>query len=197
MLHRLLSEGRISRREFIARVSALGFNGRRVTRVSEQRRLKRRHPKKGGRFILATSGGSTTDSMDPGTLVSNNNQNVNWQMRNCLVEIDHEFNAIPELAESWDSTPDAKVWTFKLRQGVEFHNGKTMTAEDVVFSINHHLGEKSKSAAKGYLKNVVNIKADGKHEVIFELSGGSADFPFILGDYHLTICPAGTARPGI
>ena len=79
--------------------------------------------------------------MDPGTLTSNMNQNVNWQIRNSLVEIDHEFNAIPELAESWDSTPDAKVWTFKLRKGVEFHNGKTMTAEDVIFSINHHLGE--------------------------------------------------------
>ena len=133
--------------------------------------------------------------MDPGTLVSNMNQNVNWQIRNCLVEIDHEFNAIPELAESWDSTPDAKVWTFKLRKGIEFHNGKTMTAEDVVFSINHHLSEESKSAAKGYLKSIENIKADGKHEVIFELSGGSADFPFILGDYHLTICPAGTEGP--
>jgi peptide/nickel transport system substrate-binding protein len=133
--------------------------------------------------------------MDPGTLVSNMNQNLNWQIRNCLVEIDHNFNAIPELAESWGSTPDAKVWTFKLRKGVEFHNGKTMTAEDVIFSINHHLGENSKSAAKGYLKSIENIKADGKYEVIFELSGGSADFPFILGDYHLTICPAGTEGP--
>ena len=90
--------------------------------------------------------------MDPATLTSNMNQNVNWQIRNSLVEIDHEFNAIPELAESWDSTPDAKVWTFKLRKGVEFHNGKTMTAEDVIFSINHHLGEKSKSGAKGIFK---------------------------------------------
>jgi len=194
VLQRLLSEGRISRREFISRVSALGLMAA-VSPALLSGTAKAATPKKGGRFILATSGGSTTDSMDPGTLVSNNNQNLNWQIRNSLVEIDHEFNAIPELAESWGSTPDAKVWTFKLRKGVEFHNGKTMTAEDVVFSINHHLGEKSKSAAKGYLKSVQNIKADGKHEVIFELSGGSADFPFILGDYHLTICPAGTQGP--
>ncbi len=152
-------------------------------------------PKKGGRFIMGATGGSTTDSMDPGTLTSNMNQNLNWQIRNSLVEIDHNFNAIPELAESWDSTPDAKVWSFKLRKGVEFHNGKTMTAEDVIFSINHHRGEDSKSAAKGYLKSIESIKADGKNEVVFTLSGGSADFPFILGDYHLTICPAGTAGP--
>ncbi len=193
-LQHLLSEGRITRREFIARVSALGL----MTAVSPallSGTAKAAAPKKGGRFIIGITGGSTTDSMNPATLTSNMNQNVNWQIRNCLVEIDHNFNAIPELAVSWDATPDAKKWTFKLRKGVEFHNGKTLTAEDVVFSINHHLGEESKSAAKGYLKNIVDIKADGKNEVVFTLSGGSADFPFILGDYHLTICPAGTAGP--
>lgn len=190
-LTKMFNQNKISRRQFIAQVSALGFAVT-VSPVLLAGTARASVPKKGGRFIIGITGGSTTDSMDPGTLVSNMNQNVNWQIRNSLVEIDHKFNAIPELAESWGSTPDAKVWTFKLRKGVEFHNGKTMTAEDVIFSINHHLGEKSKSAAKGYLKSIKNIKADGKHEVIFELSGGSADFPFILGDYHLTICPAGT-----
>ena len=194
-LTKLFNQNKISRRQFIAQVSALGF----ATAVSPALlagTAQASVPKKGGRFIIGMTGGSTTDSMDPGTLTSNMNQNVNWQIRNSLVEIDHNFNAIPELAESWDSTPDAKVWTFKLRKGIEFHNGKTMTAEDVIFSINHHLGENSKSAAKGYLKNIENIKADGKHGVVFELSGGSADFPFIMGDYHLTICPAGTKGPG-
>ena len=191
-LENLLNDGRITRREFIARVSAIGLMAT-VSPALLSSTAKAATPKKGGRFIIGCTGGSTTDSMDPGTLTSNMNQNINWQIRNCLVEIDHNFNTIPELAESWGSTPDAKVWTFRLRKGVEFHNGKTMTAEDVIFSINHHLGEKSKSAAKGYLKSIETIKADGKYEVIFELSGGSADFPFILGDYHLTICPAGTA----
>jgi len=193
-LTELFNQNKISRRQFITQVSALGLAVA-VSPALLAGTARASVPKKGGRFIIGMSGGSTTDSMDPGTLVSNMNQNLNWQIRNCLVEIDHEFNAIPELAESWDSTPDAKVWTFKLRKGIEFHNGKTMTAEDVIFSINHHLGEKSKSAAKGYLKSVVDIKADGKYEVIFELSGGSADFPFIMGDYHLTICPAGTEGP--
>jgi len=130
--------------------------------------------------------------MDPGTLTSNMNQNLNWQIRNNLVEIDHNLQPIPELAESWEASPDAKVWTFKLRKGIEFHNGKTMTAEDVIYSINHHRGEKSKSGAKAYLKNIEDIKTDGNYEIIFELAGGSADFPFIMGDYHLPICPAGT-----
>jgi peptide/nickel transport system substrate-binding protein len=190
-LERLFCEGKISRRDFITRISALGLMAA-VSPALLSTPAKAATPKKGGRMIMGATGGSTTDSMDPGTLTSNMNQNLNWQIRNCLVEIDHNFNAIPELAESWDSTPDAKVWSFKLRKGVEFHNGKSLTAEDVVYSINHHLGEKSKSAAKGYLKDITRLKADGTHEVVFELSGGSADFPFILGDYHLTIGPAGT-----
>ncbi len=190
-LKKMFTDGKISRRHFIAQASALG-----LTAVVSSTFLSGCDPeKKGGRFVIGVTGGSTTDSMDPGTLTSNMNQNLNWQIRNNLVEIDHNFSPIPELAESWDSTPDAKVWTFKLRKGVEFHNGKSLTAEDVIFSINHHRGKDSTSAAKAYLKSIESIKADGKYEVVFKLSGGSADFPFILGDYHLSICPAGTQGP--
>jgi len=191
-LTKMFNQNKISRRQFITQVSALGLAAT-ISPALLAGTARASVPKKGGRFIIGVTGGSTTDSMDPGTLTSNMNQNINWQIRNTLVEFDHNFNAIPELAESWGASPDAKVWTFELCKGIEFHNGKTMTSEDVIFSINHHLSEKSKSAAKGNLKNITNIKADGKNEVIFELSGGSADFPFILGDYHLTICPAGTA----
>ena len=190
-LENLLKKNNISRRQFIARTSALGLAAA-VSPGLFAGTARAAVPKKGGRLILGCTGGSTTDSMDPATLTSNMNQNLNWQIRNNLVEIDHNFNTVPELAESWDSTPDAKTWSFKLRKGVEFHNGKTLTAEDVIYSINHHIGEESKSGAKGYLKNIESIKADGQYEVVFELSGGSADFPFIMGDYHLTICPSGT-----
>ncbi len=187
----LFEQKKISRREFLNRTAALGLMAT-VSPALFPGSAEAGGPKSGGRLIMGLTGGSTTDSMNPATLTSNMNQNLNWQIRNNLVEIDHNFDPIPELAESWESTPDAKVWRFKLRKGVEFHNGKTMTAEDVVYSINHHRGEKSKSGAKGYLKAIENIKADGQYEVVFTLSGGSADFPFILGDYHLSICPAGT-----
>jgi len=193
-LESLLKQNRISRREFITRASALGLAAA-VSPAFLAGRAAAATPRQGGRFRIGCTGGSTTDSMDPATLTSNMNQNLNWQIRNNLVEIDHNFNAIPELAESWGATPDAKTWAFKLRKGVEFHNGKTMTAEDVIYSIKHHMGEKSKSGAKAYLKSIESIKSDNKYEVVFKLSNGSADFPFILGDYHLSICPAGTEGP--
>ena len=45
---------------------------------------------------------------------------------NCLTEIDHNGEVIPELAESWEANSSADIWTFRLRQGVTFHNGKTL-----------------------------------------------------------------------
>ena len=79
-LTKLFKQNKISRRQFIAQVSALGLAAA-VSPALLAGTARASVPKKGGRFILGTSGGSTTDSMDPGTLVSNNNQNVNWQIR--------------------------------------------------------------------------------------------------------------------
>ena len=52
------------------------------------------------------------------------------------------------MAESFEPSDDAKSWVYKLRKGVTFHNGKTLTAADVVATYNYHRGEGSKSAAK-------------------------------------------------
>lgn len=190
-LERLFAEGKISRRQFLRHATALGLTIA-ASPLFIPRSASAATPQKGGHFIQAISGGSTSDTLDPATHTSSWNINVEWQLRNNLVEIDHNYQPIPELAESWESSPDAKKWIFKLRKGVEFHDGKTLDAQDVLYSINHHRGEESKSAAKAYLETVENIKTDGKHAVVFELSAGVADFPFILSDYHLAIFKAGT-----
>ena len=190
-LEQLLSHGKITRREFLVRASALGLAVA-VSPALLPARAKAATPKKGGRLRLGLSGGSTTDSLDPATIPDAVPQSVNWSLRNNLVEISADGKPVPELAKSWESTPDASQWTFKLRKGVEFHNGKTLDAQDVVESINHHRGKDSKSAAKGIVDPIKEIKADGKDTVTFVLDGGNADFPFIMSDYHLTIQPAGT-----
>ena len=51
----------------------------------------------------------------------------------------------PSLAESWTVSPDAKVYEFKLRRGVKFHNGDPLTAEDVVFSFMRYKGSLAKA----------------------------------------------------
>lgn len=191
-LEKLFKTGAISRREFIARASALGFSVA-LSPMLFGGTSRAATPKKGGQLKIGASGCSTTDNLDPAIIDTFFLQLMQQgQLRNNLVEIDHEGKAIPELAESWDASPDAKVWTFKLRKGVEFHNGKTMGADDVIFSFNYHRGEKSKSPAKTVLKEVKEIRKDGQYTVVFKLENGNADFPFAVSDYHLLIVPDGT-----
>jgi len=190
-LERLLAEGKITRRQFMARLSALGITTLTIPAMIT-RSAQAEVPQKGGRLRLGLAGGSTTDSLDPATITDAMVQNLNWQIRNCLMETDAAGNLVPELAETLESTHDASTWTFHLRRGVEFHNGKTMVAEDVIHSFNHHRGKDSKSAAKGIVDPIQDIRADGKYKVVFDLREGNADFPYITSDYHLTISPAGT-----
>ena len=190
-LERLLSQGNISRREFIARTSALGVSAVLAPTLFSGK-AHAATPKKGGRVKLGSAGNSTTDSLDPGTVSHTMPQTVNQCVRSHLVEVDYRGEPMPELAESWEASPDAAKWTFKLRKGVEFHNGKTMDAEDVVYSFNEHRGADTKSAAKGVVDAIVDIKADGKDTVVFTLKEGNADFPFIASDYHIPIVPKGT-----
>ena len=189
-LENLFTQGKITRREFMAGLSALGLMAA-VSPALLSKPARAATPKKGGRFVHAITGGSISDSLDPATHTSSWHINVESQLRNWLVEIDHNFQPIPELAESWESTPDAKKWIFNLRKGVEFHDGKTFDSEDVIYSFNHHRGEDTKSPARELLRAVTDIKKDGKYRVIFELDAGVADFPFIVSEYHTPIFKAG------
>jgi peptide/nickel transport system substrate-binding protein len=123
-------------------------------------------------------------------------QSVGGALHNCLTEVTTDGELAGEIAESWDSSKDAKTWTFRLRDGVTFHNGKSVSAADVVASIDHHRGEVSKSAAKAILKAVTDVKADGDRAVVFTLSNGNADFPYLVSDYHLPIVPAESGVAG-
>jgi peptide/nickel transport system substrate-binding protein len=190
-LQNLFNEGKITRRQFLAQATALGLTMA-ASSALLPKKAEAATPKKGGHFIQAQSGGSTTDTLDPATHTSSWNINVELQLRDTLTEINHKLEPIPALAESWESTPDAKKWIFNLRKGVEFSDGKTLDAEDVIYTMNHHRGEESKSAAKPYLKPVTSLKADGKNRVVFELESGIADFPFYMADYHLAVFKAGT-----
>ena len=152
-------------------------------------------PKQGGRLRLGLTHGNTADENDPATWGTSALVNLGlWgAVYNNLTEIAPDGQLVSELAESIEPSPDAKTWAFKLRQGVSFHNGKTLDADDVVASINHHRGPSSKSAAKAIVDTIEDIKADGKDAVIVTLKSGSADFPVLCTDYHLVI---GAAKDG-
>lgn len=96
-----------------------------------------------------------------------------------------------ELAESWEASSDAKTWTFNLRKGVTFHNGKSFGADDVIASLNMHTEEGAKSAAQPIVAAITTMKKMNDHQIQFTLAAGNADFPFLLSDYHILMYPAG------
>jgi peptide/nickel transport system substrate-binding protein len=183
-----LRQGRIDRREFLAGASALGLSLAAAGALADKALAA--EPKQGGRLRLGIGHGSTTDTQDPATYENLNVQTMGGALHNKLSEVSNTGDLVPELAESWEPTPDAVQWHFTLRQGVEFHNGKTLEAEDVIASFNHHRGEESKSAAKPIVDPIEEIVADGTDTVVFTLKSGNADFPYIVSDYHLAIMPS-------
>jgi len=80
-------------------------------------------PKKGGKFRVGMGHGSTTDSLDPGTIENGMSRDVLYAYANHLTEVSKEGQLIPELAAEYGASSDAKTWTFKIRQGVTFHDG--------------------------------------------------------------------------
>jgi len=187
-LERAFAEGRIGRREFLLQAAALG--GAAALSSTLPGTARAATPKKGGHMKVAIGHGSTSDSLDPGTFSDSYMISVGFALHGYLTEVAPGPELVPSVAESWEGSDGARKWTFKLRKDIEFHDGKSLTAEDVVASFNHHRGEDSKSAAKGVVDPIEDIKADGKHTVVFTLREGNADFPFIASDYHIPILPS-------
>ena len=111
-----------------------------------------------------------------------------------LVREDAEGQTVPDLATEWSASPDATVWTFKLRDGVKFHNGNDFTAEDVVFSLLRTQSEVIDSPLRDGLALIENVEAVDDLTAVITLSSGHADFPLLLRDYRMRILDADTCN---
>lgn len=149
-------------------------------------------PKKGGHFRVGIGDFATTDTLSPPLAATKFQNNALLQLCNCLVEFSQDGKLIPELATSWESSPDAKTWVFKIRSGVQFHNGKPLTAEDAVFSIKLHLGADSTSGAKPLLEDIESVTVSAPLEMTIKLKDGNVTLPAVLAMPTLTIVPDGT-----
>ncbi|HEX5194953.1 MAG TPA: ABC transporter substrate-binding protein [Solirubrobacteraceae bacterium] len=103
----------------------------------------------------------------------------------------------PMLATKWTHNGDGTVWTFKLRSGVKFHNGKPMTADDVVYTFQQQADPKNASNALSTFQGV--LKPDGVRKVdsetvAFHLEAANGSFPYIISsdNYNAIIVPKGT-----
>jgi peptide/nickel transport system substrate-binding protein len=151
----------------------------------------RAQAKRGGRLRLGLAGANTSDSWDGRTHSDSFMiMAAHGCVFDCLTEVGADGQLKGELAESWEASADAITWTFKLRQGVTFHNGKPFGADDVIASLGMHTAEGAKSAAKPIVSAITEMKKINDHEIQMTLAAGNADFPFLLSDYHILMFPA-------
>ena len=129
-------------------------------------------PESGGTLIIGRQ--EDTESLDPQNTTTISSVEVIYQLYDTLVVLDYDMSLKPGLAESWDISEDGTVYTFKLREGVTFHSGDKLTAEDVVFTFQRWLANEA-SPTRYLIAPLVEVKALDETTVQFTL-----DKPFVI-----------------
>jgi peptide/nickel transport system substrate-binding protein len=200
-----LAAGRLSRREFVRRGAALGMSGTVVAAAlaacggansSPSSASSAGTPKQGGTLKLACQ--TPSGAINPITIADLGGSTMLTQTGEFLTYDNGMTRRLePMLATSWSHNGDGSVWTFKLRKGVTFHNGKPMTSDDVVYTFKQQTDSKNAAVAlstfAGVLKPEGVTKVDAE-TVAFHLEGPNGNFPYIISsdNYNLIIVPEGT-----
>jgi peptide/nickel transport system substrate-binding protein len=180
----------LSRREFMTAMAAVGISSSAASALFATGANAAMTPKRGGHARIGLHQGSVSDSVDTTQNNSGFSYYVYGSVLSHLTEIAPDGQLEPVLAESYEPNANATEWTINLRKGVEFHNGKTLDADDVITTFNLHRGEDSKSPVRSLAEQITKMRKDGAHRVIFTLKDGNADFPFILSSAEFGILPA-------
>lgn len=191
-LYRMVLDGRLDRREFLKRAGALGLGAAAAGLLAMPAEPGwAAQPKRGGRLRAAMGQHGPDDTLDPAKSKAGIDYARIYQIYNPLVDLDGRLRPQPALATHWEPNSDATQWVFKLRKGVEFHNGKSFTAADVVYSIRRHFDEDVASTGEQFVTELEKVEAEDKHTVRFTLKGPNADFPVHLGVFQMFIVPDG------
>jgi len=181
----------ITRRKLISRLVGGGIAFSVASQIADKALAADR---RGGSVRLGLNGGNTSDSLDPALPQDVFMASLGSAVRERLVEIDEDGRPAPALAEEWDLSANADALSFRLRKGVQFHNGKPVTTDDIIASINHHRGEGSKSPIKTLFDQIGDVRADGSHRINIELKQRNADFIYYLGSYDAVVGPSSEGK---
>lgn len=181
-----------SRREMLAMLGAGGMAAATAGGIlGAAGQAVAQEPRRGGRIRVSGTSTSTSDTLDPAKQSLSTDYARCNMFYNGLTTFDGSLTPQPALAESWEQDR-ATVWTFKLRRGVTFHDGKPLTSEDVVFSLNRHKDPATASRARSLAMPMQEIVATGPNEVRITLDAPNADLPVVLATFHFHIIKAGT-----
>lgn len=163
-------------------------------------------PKHGGRLVFGLR--RDIGSLNPFWRTQSTDAYVRELLFEALMDFDAQDRPVPALAESWKISPDGRVYTFKLRQGVKFHDGKEMTAADVKWSADYALDPQNAATGLSLMENVQSVEAKEKYTIEFTLKQPETVFftnlasirPFVVvpkdslprGQSRIGAFPAGT-----
>lgn len=177
-----------SRRDFLKVAGALGVAAS-AGLTPELAGAQTGKPKHGGRLRVSVP---PIKSLDPVKMDTSGAIAIVQQAAEYLVWAGPDLKLRPMLAEKWHPENGGKTWLFKLREGVKFHDGREMTADDVVATFQRLVDPKSASAAAAQLpflkKN--NVGKSDKYTVRFELDRAVGAFPYYTQTYNAVILPA-------
>jgi peptide/nickel transport system substrate-binding protein len=200
-LAKAVREGTITRRTAIQRGAAVGLGtaslmalgtmpvaAQDATPMAAQEATPNPNAKQGG--VLRVGLQADPAELDPHKTQLTAAWHVIEHVYNGLVATNSSLEPIPSLAESWDISEDGLTYTFHLRQGVKFHNGREVVAEDVKFSYERILDPETASPAQPDLENVESIEATDDATVTITLKAPDSSFLAKLMGSSLAIVPS-------
>jgi oligopeptide transport system substrate-binding protein len=142
-------------------------------------------------------------TLDPALSIDIHAVTVIQQLFDGLVQFDKNLNIIPAIAKSWKISHDGLIYTFYLREGVRFHNGREVTAKDFVYSFTRIIDPQMKSPGANFLDRVLGFKefqegkadhvrgleSTGKYIFEIKLSEPYAPFISVLGMNKFKVLP--------
>jgi len=195
--------GRISRRDFVRRGTVVGISlpvlGAILSACGSSA-----GPSPAASSPAAGKAGATIKvgiivpaaAIDPLTIADQGGIDMIGQVGEYLAFSNEHLTLEPQLAESWSANTAADVWTFKIRQGVTFHDGKPLTADDVVYTYKLHSNPKNGGNALSAFGGVLQpsgVKKVDDFTVEFHLEAPNGNFPYLTcsDNYNMIILPAG------
>jgi len=198
--------GRLSRRDFIRRASVVGISVPVLGSVLAACGSSSSSSAKSGTSSSTATGApgavikagitTPTAAINPVTVADQGGLDMLAQTGEYLCLSTQTLTLKPVLATSWTPNATSDVWTFKIRQGVKFHNGATLTADDVVYTYQLHANPKNGSNALSVLGGVLSpsgvVKVDD-YTVAFHLEAPNGNFPYLTSsdNYNMIILPKG------
>jgi len=205
-----LVAGRLDRREFLRRGAVLGMSASAMSAIlaacgganktgggaSASTSASGGKPTRGGTMRVATQTPAT--SINPLLIDDTGGMDMLCQTGEFLIlDNNVKLQLEPQLATRWTHNGDGSVWTFSIRKGVTFHDGRPLTADDVTYTMQQLSDPKNASNALSTFTGVLvpdGVRTVDSHTVAFHLESPNGNFPYLVSsdNYNAIIVPKGT-----